>query len=743
MTGGDPAAVRVLRRHGLRVLLVDNYDSFTHNLAQLCARLCGLPPEVVRNDALDVEALAARPPDAVLLSPGPGAPEVAADVGACPALVRRLTTTPILGVCLGHQVIAQVHGAAVMRAPRPMHGRLSRVRHDSSGLFAGLPDPLRVVRYHSLVVDAAGLPPALRVTAWTDEPEAGGAPGTMAARLPMALAHAERPLYGVQFHPESILTEAGEALLANFLDLAALHKTSGPAPAPRPLHDGTRRAPRATPARARLLRRDVPCVDPEQAFMSLHADAASAFWLDGNERFTYLGEAGRERVEVRGAEVALHGAGASRRCSGDPFAVLADLMLQRSIEPDDHYPFAAGYVGWLGYELKQFCEGGDGPRAPGALPDAMLLLADRTLAIDRVLGHARLFALVHAGQSEAEAGRWLDEHAARLAALGAAPAAPAAPPTSRPPAGARDMLRFHLDADRARYLERVARIHQLLDAGETYEICLTTQARARLPEGAPPLDALALHRVLRRSNPSPYGALLRFPGGAVVSASPERFVHLAPGGAIESRPIKGTRPRGRTPDEDTRLAADLATADKDRSENLMIVDLVRHDLGRVCAAGSVTVPALMKVEAHPAVFQLVSTVSGQLRPEVAAMEAVRALFPGGSMTGAPKIRAMRIIGELEGRPRGVYSGGLGALGFDGGVDLAMAIRTVVITEARGEVPGEISFGVGGAVVALSEAADEYEEALLKGRALAAAVARAAGCPLAPDDPFGPGADPDQ
>jgi para-aminobenzoate synthetase len=275
------------------------------------------------------------------------------------------------------------------------------------------------------------------------------------------------------------------------------------------------------------------------------------------------------------------------------------------------------------------------------------------------------------------------------------------------------MPRLRLDRGRQQYRQDIARILDLIRRGETYEACLTSQVR-----GPCHVDPLALYLVLRRSNPAPYAAFLRFPGATVLSASPERFIAIDAQGRAESRPIKGTRRRGVHAAEDERIAHELATSDKDRAENLMIVDLVRNDLGRVCEVGSVTVPELMAVETHPTVFQLVSTVRGQLRPDVGPLAAVRALFPGGSMTGAPKLRTLEILDALEGRPRGVYAGGIGWIGSDGALDLGMAIRTLVIHR------DEVSFGVGGAVVADSDPDAEFDEILAKAYALVRALALA-------------------
>lgn len=262
-----------------------------------------------------------------------------------------------------------------------------------------------------------------------------------------------------------------------------------------------------------------------------------------------------------------------------------------------------------------------------------------------------------------------------------------------------------LEVSREGYLAAIGRCREALEAGESYEICLTN--RVRLPAVA---DPLRFYLWQRRRNPAPYAAFLRYHDLAVASSSPERFLTVGTDGWAECRPIKGTAPRSDDPDEDRAAAERLAVDEKTRAENLMIVDLIRNDLGRVCEPGTVLVPRLMKVESYATVHQLVTTVRGRLREDVDVLDAVQACFPPGSMTGAPKIRTMEIIDSLEPSARGVYSGALGYLGLDGRADLSVVIRTAVMT------PAETVVGAGGAIVLDSVPSEEYDEMLLKATA---------------------------
>jgi anthranilate synthase component 1 len=260
------------------------------------------------------------------------------------------------------------------------------------------------------------------------------------------------------------------------------------------------------------------------------------------------------------------------------------------------------------------------------------------------------------------------------------------------------------------YLAKIRECQARIAAGDAYLLCLTNGVTVDAS-----FDPLETYLALRASSPSHHGALLRIGGLSLLSASPEQFLSVSPGGVVESRPIKGTRPRGRDPISDAALADELANSDKERAENLMIVDLMRNDIGSVSEIGSVSVPTLLAVETYSPVHQLVSSVRGQLDAGLSPMDAVMACFPAGSMTGTPKSSATRILDELEGAARGIYSGAFGYFGLDGRIDLAMVIRSIVIETDRATI------GAGGGITALSDPDEELAEVKLKAAALLRAL----------------------
>jgi para-aminobenzoate synthetase len=681
----------------MRTLLIDNYDSFTYNLYQLLGRVLGRVPTVLRNDDRDaLAALELTDFDAIIVSPGPGSPEHERDFGISRWAVAQ-EDLPVLGICLGHQGMWQVNGARVARTPEPVHGRLSDVFHDGDSLFDGLPSPFPAVRYHSLAV--YDLPAHVKGIAHT------------ADGLLMAARHREHRKWGVQFHPESIATAHGERLIANFRDLVGAATATG--------HCGPTVA--AVPVRSATVRSDLTMSvrevtggveDAETAFAALFGGDVAAFWLDssrvipGMSQFSVMGGAHGPLAEVitydvRRREVTVSsGTGVEiDRRSQNIFEYLAEQLDRRRIPPGSlPFDFDFGYVGSLGYELKADC-GAAAPH-PSPQPDASLIFADRALVIDHRDKRAWLLAL---GSSDMPADPWLAEAQSVLAA--------AEPLPDLPPLEADRTLAVNARHTEEEYAALIAACHRAIAAGESYEICLTNVLSISTR-----IDPWQTYRVLRRVNPAPYAAYLRFTGYAVLSSSPERFLRIDAAGEVESKPIKGTRPRGRTPEEDARLAAELLGEEKERAENLMIVDLVRNDIGRVAVVGSVHVPVLFGVETYQTVHQLVSTVRGTIAPPAGAIDCVRAAFPGGSMTGAPKLRTMEIIDELEQGARGIYSGAIGFFSLSGAVDMSIAIRCMVVTD------DEVRIGVGGAITALSDPTAEIEETWVKARALLRAVA---------------------
>ncbi|MDP9606096.1 UNVERIFIED_ORG: para-aminobenzoate synthetase [Variovorax paradoxus] len=689
----------------MRTLLIDNHDSFTYNLYQYLAACNAEPPVVVRNDEMSWDEVERMPFDNIVISPGPGRPQHPADLGISADALQR-SRKPVLGVCLGHQAIAHHCGAHVDLAVRPMHGRLDRISHAQRDLFQGIPDRFEAVRYHSLAVTQ--LPASLEPLAWTSD-------GTL-----MALRHLSRPWWGVQFHPESICTEFGARLLRNFRELTQeWHAQASRREARHRLGPPLRlEGPQALALHAE-------CIDttaePEAVFMAAFAPSDSVFWLDsslaetGRARFSFMGDASGPRALVltyRTAprELLVHRGDAGQVREESIFDYLRDHIPGRQPDgPNLPFDFAGGFVGYFGYELKREL---DGARVHDAdAPDATWILADRFLAFDHAEQQAWIVCLDEAVLGK-ENARWM--RAMRECIDNAR--TPARDTTAD---AASDLHSLQWRVDLNTYRDLILRCQHEILQGETYEVCLTNQL---IGEGR--IDPLEVYRALRKHNPAPYAAYLRAGGRAVLCASPELFLHISADRHVESKPIKGTAARGATPAEDLAIAEAMVGDEKTRAENLMIVDLLRNDLNRVCEIDSVHVPSLFAVETYATVHQLVSTIRGRLRPGLGAVDCVRAAFPGGSMTGAPKVRTMRILDEIEGAARGIYSGSIGYLSLNGAAQLNIVIRTLVA------VNGRISIGAGGAIVAMSDPDAEVEEIVLKAQALWD-VLRRCGAPLGP------------
>ena len=679
----------------MRTLVVDNYDSFTFNLVHLLAEANQEEPLVIRNDELSWPALAALDFDNIVISPGPGRPERSSDFGLSADAITR-TAVPILGVCLGHQGIAVLHGGVVTAAPTPMHGRISQIRHAGDELFSGIPSPFKAVRYHSLIVTRP-LPEPLIEIAWTED------------GLLMGLRHRHRPIWGVQFHPESILSEFGQRLIVNFRDMTYRFGAPRRPVSKTPALSVHRRCATASRAPARAYWQELPeAIDTEAGFCDLYAASSTSFWLDsslvgGDSRWSFLGDAAGPNAatvsyDMLRQRLTICDNVGQRIEKGHIFAYLERCRTMAPIfEPP--CPFVGGHIGWFGYELRG--EGTTGVARKASTPSAFFIKADRFIAVDHLAQRTYVVAIDN-GEAAVAAQDWVNATIARLSRL---------PAAEGPTLGHRHPpIRFKLHRDHATYLNDIERCLDWIFQGETYQVCLTNELVCNLK-----LDWLDLYRVMRRINPAPHAAFLRWSGGAILSASPERFLSVDRAGRVEAKPIKGTVTRAADPVRDRALAEALRTSEKDRAENLMIVDLLRNDLSRVCKFGSVKVPSLFAIETYATVHQLVSTVRGLLREDASTLDLVRAAFPGGSMTGAPKLRTLEFIDRLECRARGVYAGALGWLGDDGAADLSIVIRTIVATGRR------LSIGVGGGIVAQSAPQAEFEEMLLKATASARAI----------------------
>lgn len=677
----------------MRCLIIDNYDSFTWNLADYVETAYGTAPTVIRNDQYSWdEARQLQVFDSVIVSPGPGSVTNPADFHVSRMALEQ-DDIPVLGVCLGFQGLAHIYGGNIERAPVPFHGRVSQIRHDGSALFRDIPPAFDAVRYHSLMVTPASVPAVLAVTAQTD------------CGLVMALQHRSLPKWGVQFHPESILSQFGRQMISNFHDLsqqharkhsklrhwtvpAALTAAASPSPAT------------AAPAPLQVWQRELHSdASPVDIFSHLYAQQPHCFWLDtqsagdGSPRFSFMGMADEHDLLSHSISP---GADGEQRAS----AFLDDLDRQLeawTVLPEAALPFAfrGGYVGYLNYEMKAGVEARRW--RTNSQPDALWMRVTRFLAFDHHHGKAWMVALAPQGQPDG-VETWMEQTAQAVAAAVHARPAPASLAMAQ--------LSVVMNMGRDDYLAAIAHCQEKIRAGESYEICLTNLFEAQLD-----LDPYALYLTMRDENPAPFGAYIKSGRHAILSTSPERFLQVDAAGKVQAKPIKGTAARSTDADADAASAAALAASEKDRAENLMIVDLMRNDLKRVSRSGSVNVPKLMEVESYRTVHQLVSTVEAQLQPGQTLVDLLRATFPGGSITGAPKLRTMEIIDELENAPRGVYCGSIGYLGYDRISDLNIAIRSLSYDGKT------VRFGAGGAITYLSDPVSEFEEILLKAEAV--------------------------
>ncbi|HLB22195.1 MAG TPA: anthranilate synthase component I [Solirubrobacteraceae bacterium] len=446
------------------------------------------------------------------------------------------------------------------------------------------------------------------------------------------------------------------------------------------------------------------CETPVSAFLKLRelAPGEPAFLLESAEqgqrvgRYSFIGFRPRSVLRWSLAD------------GGDPYALAAADLAGFSQAPiDDAPPFTGGAVGYFGYDLVRTVEP-LGPANPDALglPDMALMLTDLLVTFDHlkhtvtILANANLHAEPDVERAYSIAAQRIAEVRAQL--VGPVPRAERT--VERRPAPA-----FESNMTRERFEEMVQRIVEYIHAGDAFQVVPSQRWSAAVP-----IEAFSIYRGLRAVNPSPYMYYLDFGDFQVAGASPEPLLTVT-GRHVSTRPIAGTRHRGATPEEDRQIAAGLLADEKERAEHVMLVDLGRNDLGRVCEYGSVVVDELMEIELYSHVMHIVSSVSGALRPGVGAMDALRSVLPAGTLSGAPKVRAMQIIDELESVKRGGYGGAIGYLSYAGDLDTAIHIRTVVVKDGVAHVQA------GGGTVADAKPAYEFEESVAKATAAMRAI----------------------
>jgi anthranilate synthase component I len=450
------------------------------------------------------------------------------------------------------------------------------------------------------------------------------------------------------------------------------------------------------------------CETPVSAFLKLRALAPGepAFLLESADqgqrvgRWSFIGF--RPQAVLRW----------SLGDGGDPYALAAEHVARFSQAPMVQAPpFTGGAVGFFGYDLVRAIEP-LGPAAPDplALPDMALMLTDALVVFDHLKHSVTILANADL-QTEPDVGR---AYAAAEQAIAEIRCVLAGPVPREQPSRALDraMPEFRSNMPRERFEAMVERIVEYIYAGDAFQVVPSQRWSAAVP-----VEAFSIYRGLRAINPSPYMYFLDFGDFQVAGASPEPLLTVS-GRHVSTKPIAGTRPRGANPEEDRRIAAELLADDKERAEHVMLVDLGRNDLGRVCEYGSVKVDELMEIESYSHVMHIVSAVSGTLRADVGSMDALRSVLPAGTLSGAPKVRAMQIIDELEPVKRGGYGGAVGYLSYGGDLDTAIHIRTVVVKDGVAHVQA------GGGTVADAKPDYEYEESVAKATAAWRAIALA-------------------
>lgn len=648
----------------MRSLIIDNYDSYTYNLYQLIGKVSGFEPIVIKNDEMTYDQILNLDFDNVIISPGPGSPYKEKDFGVCKDIIEKLDK-PILGICLGHQGIYYYHGGKVVRAEEPMHGRQSSVNHNGKGLFNGIKNNFTVTRYHSLTCQDQELED-IEIDARTPE------------GIVMGISHKTKPIYGLQFHPESIASECGEELIKNFINIT------------RDFYNKNQLA-------YEIIEKDF---DTSELYEKLYDYDDRTFWLDsskveeGLSRFSIFGLQSKKRghtikydVDKKLVEKTFLASQEKEIFEESIFDFLKANRPRWDYDETLPFDFQLGYIGYFGYELKKDTENVSNKHSY-SYPDAYLKYCDRALVYDHL--EKKLYLLSYGDDLDwkEDIKKFLDVDLE----------------IKKEREEKRKFPKLKFVKDKKTYIEDILKIKELIRAGETYEVCLTNRL-----DIFDKIDGKKYYMELRDKSPGQYSAFLPLDELKIASSSMERFLRVDKDKIVSTKPIKGTIKRGESKEEDESLIEELRSEEKTKSENLMIVDLLRNDLGKFCEIGSVEVPKLMDVETYKTLHQLVTTVSGKIKEDVDIIEVLEKTFPGGSMTGAPKKRTLEIIDELETYPRGVYSGTIGYISNNSTMNFNIVIRTALIEEDKATI------GVGGAIILLSDEEEEFDEIVLKAK----------------------------
>ncbi len=646
----------------MKTLIIDNYDSYTYNLVQLVDEVMQEKSIVIKNDELTFENLKKLNFDNIIIGPGPGRPDNDKDFGICKDVILHINK-PILGVCLGQQGIFYLYGGK-LDYNTPTHGIISNIYHNNKGIFKDIPNGFKATRYHSLICVNTFVKD-INVDAKTED------------GIIMGISHKNKPIYAVQFHPESITTEYGNKIIENFYNITKQFYQEN-----SPLYY----------KKINKLYNDV------EVYNKLYNIDNKLVWLDssqikdGYSRFSIFGLSNKNdfylKYDVNNNKTTKSYLNGKEEIYNQS---ILDYLKENKIiyKTIDKLPFdfQLGYIGYFGYELKNDTISKN--KHYYKYPDAYFKYVSRAIILD--FKDKCTYILCTKDDIQ-----FIEKAPKLLESKNITPYYPKENNNKFP------KIKFAQDKDE--YISNIKKAKEYIKKGESYEVCLTNRIDIKAN-----INPSKYYNILRNVSPAPYSCLLNFDEFSIASSSMERFIKFDRNNNIIAKPIKGTIKRGKDKNEDQKLINKLKDDQKTKAENLMIVDLLRNDLGKICKTSSVKVPKLMDVETYTTLHQLVSTITGVLDNKYDNIDIIKATFPGGSMTGSPKKRTIEIIDKLENICRGVYSGCIGYISNTQAMDFNIVIRTAVIEKDL------TTIGVGGAIIDLSDPLEEWDEIILKAK----------------------------